>query len=185
VSTFNFYLILRVRLKFGLKFWMSALDLDMLIPEMDTKSSLVSDDQRKLLYRHLPPRIQVSISAPAANITERYRVSPYSEVTIVQTGFPIAPGLPFSFLCLHVFLLHVAMSPCRRVLVSPSMSPCPHVLMFPCLYVSGIPPTENGTNGKRKLPFVFSANGKRKRLPFFLLQIKTGNGRLFSLVRKQ
>ena len=35
------------------------IDVDMLIPDMDLKSSLVSDDQRKLLYRHLPPRIQV------------------------------------------------------------------------------------------------------------------------------
>jgi hypothetical protein len=35
----------------------------MLIPEMDTKSNLISDDQRKLLYRHLPPRIQVQVVA--------------------------------------------------------------------------------------------------------------------------
>ena len=37
---------------------LNSIDLDMLLPELDCPSMLVSDDQRKLLHRHLPPRLQ-------------------------------------------------------------------------------------------------------------------------------
>jgi len=37
---------------------LNSIDIDFLMPEMETKSELLSDDQRKLLYRHLPPRVQ-------------------------------------------------------------------------------------------------------------------------------
>ena len=30
------------------------------MPELTEKSDLLSDDQRKLLYRYLPPRVQVN-----------------------------------------------------------------------------------------------------------------------------
>jgi hypothetical protein len=61
-------------------------------------------------------------------------------------------------------------------------------------HVSGIPQTENGTNGKWELWFVcckretetanfrlFDANGKREQLTSFCL-LKMENGSLFSLV---
>ena len=35
-----------------------SIDQEMLLPELDLPSQLVSDDQRKLLHRHLPPRLQ-------------------------------------------------------------------------------------------------------------------------------
>ncbi len=92
--------------------------------------------------------------------------------------------------CLYVSMspyLHVSMSPCLHVSMSPclyvSVSPCLHVSMSPspCLHVSGILQTENGSNGKRHLPFVFckrktemanlrlfAANGNGKRLFVFL-----------------
>jgi hypothetical protein len=85
-------------------------------------------------------------------------------------------------LCLYVSILHVSMSPCLQV----SMSPCPR------LHVSRIPKTENGTNGKRQLPFVFckrktemenfrlfTANRNRKQTFDFLgRQTINGNRRL-------
>jgi hypothetical protein len=96
---------------------------------------------------------------------------------------------PYS--CLHV---HVSMSPCLHVYVSlsmspVSMSPCLHFSMFPSLmsmspyfhvsismspsfHVSGIPQTENETNGKWQLPFVcckWKSNGK---LQFFYCKQK-------------
>ena len=37
---------------------LNSIDMDMLLPDMDSPSQLVSDDQRKLLHRHLPPRLQ-------------------------------------------------------------------------------------------------------------------------------
>jgi len=37
---------------------LNSIDIDFLMPEMETPSELVSDDQRKFLYRHLPPRVQ-------------------------------------------------------------------------------------------------------------------------------
>jgi hypothetical protein len=60
----------------------------MLIPEMDTKSNLISDDQRKLLYRHLPPRIQVleeaAVSAPASQDTGSIAMTD----CMIQTSVP-------------------------------------------------------------------------------------------------
>jgi hypothetical protein len=70
--------------------------------------------------------------------------------------------------------LHVSISPCFDVYVyvlcldvSISPSPCLDVSMSlcPCLQVSGIPETENGTNGNQQLPFSF-------------LQTENGNGKL-------
>jgi len=37
---------------------LNSIDIDFLMPEMEVPSELVSDDQRKFLYRHLPPRVQ-------------------------------------------------------------------------------------------------------------------------------
>lgn len=37
---------------------LNSIDIDFLMPEMETPSELVSDDQRKFLFRHLPPRVQ-------------------------------------------------------------------------------------------------------------------------------
>lgn len=37
---------------------LNSIDMDMLLPDLDFPSQLVSDDQRKLLHRHLPPRLQ-------------------------------------------------------------------------------------------------------------------------------
>ena len=37
---------------------LNSLDTDLFLPEMTESSKLFSDDQRKLLYRHLPPRVQ-------------------------------------------------------------------------------------------------------------------------------
>jgi len=37
---------------------LQSIDIDFLMPEMEVPSELVSDDQRKFLYRHLPPRVQ-------------------------------------------------------------------------------------------------------------------------------
>ena len=37
---------------------LNSIDTDLFLPEMTASSSLFSDDQRKLLYRHLPPRVQ-------------------------------------------------------------------------------------------------------------------------------
>jgi hypothetical protein len=51
------------------------------------------------------------------------------------------------------------------------MSPCP------CLHASGIPQTENRTNGKQQLPNV-TANGKQKT-PIYLLHTETENGTVF------
>ncbi len=98
--------------------------------------------------------------------------------------FPVSP-CPRP-LCPYI---HVSMSPflhvsCLHVYVS-----CFHVFMFPCgyLHVSRIPQTENGTNGKWKLPtvcckqktemanfcsFAANRNGKRK---FLLVGLKTIN----------
>jgi len=39
---------------------MNSIDLDMLMPEMDVESQLLSEDQRKYLFRYLPPRVQGS-----------------------------------------------------------------------------------------------------------------------------
>jgi hypothetical protein len=65
--------------------------------------------------------------------------------------------------CHHVSMSQVSMSPCLHVSMSLHVSPCLHVSMCPCpcLRVSGIPQTENGTNGKRQLPFIF-CKWKRK-----------------------
>jgi hypothetical protein len=88
-------------------------------------------------------------------------------------------------------LLHfsMSMSPCFHVSISMSlclqvpMSPCLHVS---CLHVSGIPQTENGTKGKRQLPFVIlqreNENGKlsfvccKRKLKFVFLGRQTING---------
>eukprot|EP00092_Neocalanus_flemingeri_P002444 GFUD01002614.1.p1 GENE.GFUD01002614.1~~GFUD01002614.1.p1 ORF type:complete len:577 (+),score=93.61 GFUD01002614.1:160-1890(+) len=37
---------------------LNSIDIDFLMPELEIPSELVSDDQRKFLYRHLPPRVQ-------------------------------------------------------------------------------------------------------------------------------
>ena len=37
---------------------LNSIDTDLFLPEMTASSGLFSDDQRKLLYRHLPPRVQ-------------------------------------------------------------------------------------------------------------------------------
>ena len=37
---------------------LNSIDTDLFLPDMSEPSQLFSDDQRKLLYRHIPPRIQ-------------------------------------------------------------------------------------------------------------------------------
>ena len=37
---------------------LNSIETDLFLPEMSGPSELFSDDQRKLLYRHLPPRVQ-------------------------------------------------------------------------------------------------------------------------------
>lgn len=37
---------------------LNSIDTDLFLPEMSSSSQLFSDDQRKLLYRHIPPRVQ-------------------------------------------------------------------------------------------------------------------------------
>merc|ERR1711892_112804 len=37
---------------------LNSIDIDFLMPEMETPSELVTDDQREFLFRHLPPRVQ-------------------------------------------------------------------------------------------------------------------------------
>ena len=37
---------------------LNSLDTDLFLPDMSQTSQLFTDDQRKLLYRHIPPRIQ-------------------------------------------------------------------------------------------------------------------------------
>lgn len=37
---------------------LNSIETELFLPEMSAASELFSDDQRKLLYRHLPPRIQ-------------------------------------------------------------------------------------------------------------------------------
>ncbi len=103
------------------------------------------------------------------------------------------PGLQISVWCLHV-----SMSPCLYFFMSPglhvSMSLCFHVSISmsscPCLHVSGIPQTKNGSNGKQPLPFVFckwkteianfrifAANGNGKWMFVFLGQQKINDNR--------
>jgi hypothetical protein len=94
--------------------------------------------------------------------------------------------------CLHV---HVSMSscPCLRVHVSVSMSPClclhfstspslwlsvsmsPCLCPCPCLHVSEIPQTENGTNGKWQHPFVCCR--RKTETANFRLFAANGNGK--------
>jgi hypothetical protein len=67
--------------------------------------------------------------------------------------------------CLQVCMsacLHISISPCFYVSISTvyDKSPCSQVSISmspsPCLHVYRIPQTENGTNKKWPLPFVFS-----------------------------
>ena len=37
---------------------LNSIETELFLPEMSSSSELFSDDQRKLLYRHLPPRVQ-------------------------------------------------------------------------------------------------------------------------------
>jgi hypothetical protein len=119
-------------------------------------------------------------------------VTMYSCLHISMSPFSIYP-------CFHVFMsisscFHVSIarspSPCLHV----SLSPCHHVSMSPCLHVhvSMFLQTENGTRGKRQLPFfswkwkmdtpnfrLFAANGNGKQKFVFLSrQMKNANGRL-------
>jgi hypothetical protein len=97
-------------------------------------------------------------------------MSPCLDVLVSMSQCPHVSMSPFSlFLCM--------MSPCLfpRVSMSPSsisMSPCLQVYMssWSCLHVSGIPQTENETNGQKQIQFVF---WKRRRQTFVrLLQMK-------------
>jgi hypothetical protein len=69
----------------------------------------------------------------------------------------ILPVSMFPCLCLHVSMSSspFSMSPSLHVYMSMYMSPCP------CLNVSGIPHTENGTKGKRKYVFLGRQTMKR------------------------
>jgi hypothetical protein len=49
------------------------------------------------------------------------------------------------------------------------------------LHISGILQTENGTNRKRQLPFVFCKRKAKRQTSVYLLQMETENGRLFFL----
>ncbi len=98
--------------------------------------------------------------------------------------------LPYSVWCLHVSMplfLHASMPPWLNVSMHPclyvnvSTSPCLHIWIHlhvfmspcPCFHVSGIPKTNNGTNGKRK-----------RHTSVCLLQTEMENGSLLFLARK-
>jgi hypothetical protein len=105
--------------------------------------------------------------------------------------------------CLYVSLspslhVHVSISPClmSSVYVSMSPPPCLHLHVStsmspcPCLHASGIPQTENRTNGKQQLlngyckrktenSHLFAANRNRKwKFVFLGWQLTKGNQRV-------
>ncbi len=77
--------------------------------------------------------------------------------------------------------LHVSISLCLCLHVSMTPSPCLHVSMSPCFHVSGIPQTENTTNGKPQCPFVY---GKLKQQLTFVYCKRKRNWKFVFLGRK-
>ena len=70
---------------------LNSIETELFLPEMSASSELFSDDQRKLLYRHLPPRVQ--------GATWQLRFSSGAQVksTLVQLirfTKPVLAGLP-------------------------------------------------------------------------------------------
>jgi hypothetical protein len=57
--------------------------------------------------------------------------------------------------------------------------------MSPCLHVSEVPQTRNGTNGKLQLPFAFCKRKKDTANFVSLLQTEAENENLFSWVGKR
>ena len=73
---------------------LNSIETELFLPEMSSASELFSDDQRKLLYRHLPPRVQ------GAAWQLRFSSGAQVKSTLVQLiklTKPVLVGLPALF----------------------------------------------------------------------------------------